>query len=152
LKFLTIISACWILLYISFYAHWKSAIYSEVHALLAQYTNSSDPLHKRLSAIPISVWEDEMPTLDLVLRETLRLVVNGTALRRSLPGGGGENLKMPGVGEVPSGGFLAYSVSDAHMNPSIYTDPGMFDPERFTPGREEDKREPYSFLGWGAGE
>lgn len=89
-----------------------------------------------------------MPSTDLALRETIRLVVNGTVLRRNLVG----RVKLSEVGEVPSGGFLAYSLSDAHMNPRIYTDPGLFDPERFSPGREEDKREPYAFLGWGAGE
>jgi cytochrome P450 len=93
-----------------------------------------------------------MPTLDLALRETIRLVVNLTALRRNIPGGGGSISIPGGVGEVPNGGFLAYSISDAHLNPNIYTDPGTFDPERFNPGREEDKREPYAFLGWGAGE
>ena len=143
--------ACWILLFISFHAHWKSAIHTEVHALLAQYSNSSDPLHKRLSAIPITAWEDEMPTIELVLRETIRLVFNGILFRRNLPGGG--SLTFPdGVGGIPSGRFLVYSISDVHMNPSIYTDPGMFDPLRFSPDRGEDKREPYSFLGWGAGE
>jgi sterol 14-demethylase len=45
---------------------------------------------------------------------------------------------MSGV-EVPNGGILAYSLSDAHMNPNIYTDPKTFDPEPFSPGREEDK-------------
>jgi cytochrome P450 len=91
-----------------------------------------------------------MPTLDIALRETIRLVLNDTALRRNLLEGG-EKLKMLG-GEVPNGGFVVYNLSDAHMNPKIYTDPEVFDPERFSPGREEDKREPYGFLGWGAGE
>jgi len=141
------------LLYIAFYGHWKSAIHAEIQALLAQHTNSSDPLHKRLSAIPITVWEDETLTLELALRETIRLVVNGTALRRNLLSESRGNLRMPGGnGGVPSGGFMAYTLMDAHMNPSIYTDPGIFDPERFCPGREEDKRETYAFLGWGAGE
>jgi cytochrome P450 len=61
---------------------------------------------------------------------------------------------MPGAdaGEVPNGGFIAYCMTDAHMNPNIYTDPGVFDPERYGPGREEDKRDPYAYLGWGVGE
>ena len=78
-----------------------------------------------------------MPTLDAVLRETLRLTLNGLALRRNtlregtlnIPGGGGE---------VSKGAFLAYDISDAHLNPDTYTDPGTFDPERFYRGREED--------------
>jgi sterol 14-demethylase len=133
-QFLTTIPACLILLYISYHTHWKSTVHAEVQAIL----------HKRLSSLPIAVWEDEMPTIDLVLRETIRLVVNGTALRRNLPDGSGGNLKMSGGEvEVPSGGFMAYSLTDAHMNP------GGFDPERFSPGREG---EAYLFLGWGAGE
>lgn len=145
-------NACWILLYISMHAHWKSTIRAEIHALLTQHTNPSEPLHKRVSAIPISAWEDATPALELALRETIRLIVNFTALRRHHSGGNGGTLKMPGGdGEVPNGGFIAYCMTDAHMNPDIYTDPGVFDPERYSPGREEDKHEPYAYLGWGAG-
>lgn len=135
----------------SFHSGWKSAIRAEVLNLLAQHTDSSEPLHKRFSALPVSVWEENMPTLDAALRETLRLTLNGLALRRNtlregtlnIPGGGGE---------VSKGAFLAYDMSDAHLNPDIYTDPGTFDPERFYPGREEDKRDPYGFLSWGTNE
>jgi sterol 14-demethylase len=60
---------------------------------------------------------------------------------------------MPGMdGEVPNGEFLAYNMPDAHLNPDIYTDPEVFDPDRYSPGREEDKRVPYAYLGWGVGE
>ena len=34
----------------------------------------------------------------------------------------------------------------------IYPNPTTFDPERYLPGREEDKKERLAFLGWGAGE
>jgi cytochrome P450 len=138
------------LLYISFHKKWKSAIRAEVLALLAKHTSSSEPLHKRLSAIPIAAWEDEMPTVELALRETIRLVVNFTSLRRNVPGGdkGGGGFRDE---EVPSNGFMAYNLTDVHMNPNIYTHPEVFDPERFNPGREEDKGEPYGYLGWGVG-
>jgi sterol 14-demethylase len=60
---------------------------------------------------------------------------------------------MPGVdGEIPKGGFIGYTLADAHLDPEVYTDPEAFDPERFSPGREEDKQSKYGFLGWGAGE
>jgi hypothetical protein len=61
-------------------------------------------------------------------------------------------MKVPGGdGEVPRGGFMAYTMPDAHLNPRIYTDPEVFDPDRYGPGREEDKREPFAYLGWGVG-
>lgn len=85
------------------------------------------------------------------MRETIRLAINSTSLRRNLPDDG-QAFQIPGLGEVPPGGFVAYNVSDVHLNPNIYTEPRVFDPERFRPGREEDKREPYAFLGWGVGE
>lgn len=151
LQALTMISACWILLYMSFHSQWKLAIRKEVLSLLDQYANPSEPFHKRLSSIPIDAWEDQMPTIDLVQRETLRIVVNGPLLRRNLIEGVGK-IKVADAGEVPHGGFIAYPISDVHMNANIYTNPETFDPERFNPGREEDKREPYAFLGWGAGE
>jgi sterol 14-demethylase len=101
--------------------------------------------------MPVSVWEENMPTLDAAMRESIRLTLNGLVLRRNTQREG--KLNIPGGGgEVSNGAFLAYDMSDTHLNPDIYTDPGTFDPERFNPGREEDKREPYGFLGWGAGE
>jgi len=109
-------------------------------------TTSSEPLHQRLAAIPISVWEDEMPILDVVIRETIRLVVNGAALRRNVH----EDLHMAGK-TIPKGNFVTYPVFDAHLNSDIYTNPTKFDPDRFSPDREEDKKEKYAYLGWGAG-
>jgi len=87
-----------------------------------------------------------MPSLDLVIRETLRLTMNGTLLRRNIL----EDLEIMSK-RLPKGHFLAYPLSDAHLNPDIYENPTEFDPTRFMPGREEDKRQTYAYLGWGAG-
>jgi cytochrome P450 len=90
-----------------------------------------------------------MPTLELVLRETLRLIVTGTALRRNV------------VDDIPlynkivrKGAFMAYPLSDVHLNPDVYTDPYTFNPERWEEREGEDKEKkhgPFTFLGWGAG-
>ena len=87
-----------------------------------------------------------MPSLDLVIRETLRLTMNGALLRRNVL----EDLEITGK-RLPKGHFLAYPLSDAHLNPDIYKNPTEFDPTRFMPGREEDKRQTYAYLGWGTG-
>jgi len=142
------VSACWILLYMAYNKEWKKKIHQEVMDLVNKHTNStsSEPIHKRLSAIPISVWEDETPVMELVLRETLRMAINGTTLRRNVV----QDLDIKGE-IIPRGHFLAYSQADAHMNPDIYTNPTAFDPERYSPGRTEDKNQTHAFLGWGAG-
>jgi sterol 14-demethylase len=144
-----IISACWILLYMAYNKEWKRKIYQEIMDLVNKHTNStsSEPIHKRLSAVPISVWEDETPVLEAVLRETLRMAINGTTLRRNVV----QDLDIKGE-TIPRGHFLAYSQADAHMNADIYPNPTAFDPERFSPGRTEDKNQTHAFLGWGAGE
>lgn len=140
--------ACWALLYLSLHREWKEKVSREVNALIQTHTDitSSDPLHKRLSVIPVSAWEEGMPSLDLVIRETLRLTMNGALLRRNIL----EDLEITGK-RLPKGHFLAYPLSDAHLNPDIYKNPTEFDPTRFMPGREEDKRQTYAYLGWGTG-
>lgn len=84
--------------------------------------------------------------LELAFRETLRLTVNSAALRRNLA----NDLNVCGK-TVSMGSFVTYSFSDAHLNPEIYSNPKQFDPARFLPGREEDKKQAYGFLGWGGG-
>ena len=117
--------------------------------MIQTHTNtiSSDPLHKRLSAIPVSAWEEGMPVLDLIIRETLRLTMNATFLRRNVL----EDITI-GNKRLPRGHFLAYQVADAHLNPDIYDNPTQFDPSRYLPGREEHKKQAHAYLGWGSGE
>ncbi|KAF9546460.1 cytochrome P450 [Agrocybe pediades] len=142
------INSCWALVFLASHPEWKDKVKAEIAALIEKHTDttSTDPLHKRLSAIPVSAWDDEMPVLDLVIRETLRLIITGTALRRNLL----EEMTISD-GKIAKGDFVAYSVADAHLNPEIYTNPTEFDPARFGPGREEDKKGTFSYLGWGAG-
>ncbi|KAF9482295.1 cytochrome P450 [Pholiota conissans] len=142
------INSCWALVFLATQPEWKEKVKAEVDAMIEKHTNttSHEPLHKRLSAVPVSVWEDEMPDIELVIRETLRLAFTGTALRRNLTD---EITVSRGV--IKPGEFLAYSIADAHSNPDIYSRPNDFDPDRFTAGREEDKKSTFAFLGWGAG-
>jgi sterol 14-demethylase len=96
--------------------------------------------------IPISAWEDEMPVIESIIRETLRLVKNDTALRRNLV----DNLQVADK-TIDRGAFMAYNMGDVHLNELFYSEPLKFDPGRFTAPREEDKRGNLLFLGWGAG-
>ena len=140
--------ACWALVYLAFNDEWKAKAKAEVDALVNKHTtnSSNEPLHQQLASIHISAWEDEMPVLDLIIRETVRINLSGFSLRRNVL----EDLTFSG-GLVKPGDFIGYSLADVHLNPEIYSRPNEFDPARFTPGREEDKKGTYSYLGWGAG-
>ena len=140
--------ACWALVYLSFHDEWKSKAKAEVDDLVNKHTtnSSNEPLHQRLASIHVSAWEEEMPVLDLIIRETLRISVNGLSLRRNLL----EDLTISGC-LVKPGDFVAYSLADVHLDPEVYSRPNEFDPARFSPGREEDKKGTLSYLVWGAG-
>jgi sterol 14-demethylase len=141
-------SACWTLLYLGANEDWKHKAISEIQHLIATYTNttSSEPIHQRLSAIPMSAWEDEMPVIEGVIRESIRIINNGTVLRRNLV----DNLQI-GDKTIDKGAFMAYNLADVHMNDMIYSEPLRFDPSRFGAHREEDKQGHAVYLGWGTG-
>jgi retinoid hydroxylase len=52
---------------------------------------------------------------------------------------------------IPAGWFVFISPLLTHRLPEIYKDPDLFDPDRFAPPREEDKKQPYSLIGFGGG-
>jgi len=139
----------WVLLYLAVNPEWKARVNSEVEAFLQTHVphSANTPLSKRLSEVPIGVWEDGFPILEDVLRETMRMVHSSVVgIRRNM----GVDLTVGGK-EIPTGAFLVYPMGDTHANPAIYKDPQTFDPSRFAPGREEGKRMPLEFLGWGGG-
>ena len=148
-KFLIQLSAAsWSIIYLGADNEWKEKAIAEVQNLLATYsgTTSSLPMHQRLSVIPMSAWEDETPVMENVIRETLRLVKNGQAIRRNLA----DNLQMVNK-TIDKGAFVVYSMADVHLNERYYSEPLKFDPDRFSAARAEDKRGHATFLGWGAG-
>src|SRR5439155_20953813 len=52
---------------------------------------------------------------------------------------------------IPAGDLVLVSPGVSHRIPSLFADPSRFDPARFAPGREEDRRTPYSLIGFGGG-
>jgi cytochrome P450 len=140
--------ASWALLHLGTSPKWKLKAIDECKKLVDNYTNttSSDPLHARLSTIPLNAWEDELPSLDAIIRETLRISGSITHLRRNIA----KDIQI-GDAIIRRGDFLAYSSADVNLNPDIYTNPMTFDPDRYGPGREEDRKETFGYLAWGAG-
>ena len=106
---------------------------------------SSATLSEKLGAIPLSVWEDELPILEACTRESQRLAITTLALRRNLR----EEMKI-GEQTVKQGDFLAYSVGDVHLNPEYYPEPNKYDPGRWL-RPDPVPNVAYPFLGWGAG-
>ena len=52
---------------------------------------------------------------------------------------------------VPASHVVMVSPAVAHRIPGVFTDPDRYAPERFAPGREEDRQYPHSLIGFGAG-
>ncbi len=52
---------------------------------------------------------------------------------------------------VPAGTRVRYSIAAGHWLPHVFADPGRFDPDRFRPPREEDRRHPYALIPFGGG-
>ena len=108
-------------MYLGTRPEWKVKVIEEVRSFVAKYTTSAQPsesLATRLSRVPPSVWEEEMPLTDLCLRETIRLVQSSVFLRRNV----GEDMVVNGH-KINPGDFLVYPVADVHHNPEIYKDP-----------------------------
>lgn len=52
---------------------------------------------------------------------------------------------------IPAGWFVTISPMLTHRLPELYAEPDRFDPDRFAPGREEDKKHPLGLVGFGNG-
>lgn len=140
--------ACWALIFLGAHSEWKEKVKAEANALIAAHTDtlSTEPLHKRLSSVPMHAWEDELPVMDSIIRETLRLTMSGTTLRRNL----GKDVALSET-TLRKGDFLAYSIADAHLDSDLYPEPLKFDPNRYQEDRAEDKKETFAYIGWGVG-
>ena len=126
---------------------WKEGCKKEAQDLLSRHLGdslSSATLSEKLGAIPVSGWEDELPTLDACIRESHRISLTGAPLRR--------NVREVKIGEqvVKRGDFLAYSLADVHLNSEYYPDPYKYDPGRWL-RPDPLPNAAYPFLGWGAG-
>lgn len=135
-------AASWLITFLGNNTEWKVKATQEVDRLLAIYPSQSKTMSpsEQLSAIPLEAWETEMPVLDAVIHETLRIAQPHTAMRRNLGPDTFIDSKL-----VPSGAYIVYPFSDVHLNPDIYPDPWKFDPSR------GEAKVPFGYLGWGGG-
>jgi sterol 14-demethylase len=52
---------------------------------------------------------------------------------------------------MPAGDLAMVAPAVTHRLPQVFRDPDRYDPDRFGPGREEDRRTPFSLIGFGGG-
>jgi sterol 14-demethylase len=52
---------------------------------------------------------------------------------------------------IPAGDLVMVSPAVSHRISSSFAEPSRYDPDRFMPPREEDRRTPYSLIGFGGG-
>jgi len=89
----------------------------------------------------------EMPYLDRVLSETLRLYPPASQTDREST----QDYIIPGTDvHLPKGTQVLISMFQIHRDPDIYPDPLRFDPDRFLP-EEKEKRHPCAYLPFGSG-
>ena len=138
---------CWALFDLAIHSEWREKCKKEIQDLLFRYPcdSPSATLCEKLGAVPISAWEDELPTLEACVRESHRIVVAGVVIRRNLH----EEIRISGR-LIKRGDFLAYSLGEVHLNPEYYPEPYKYDPGRWL-RPDPVTNVPYPFLGWGAG-
>ena len=105
----------------------------------------SATLAERLGAIPISALEDELPITEACIRESQRIAFSITTLRRNFH----QEIKI-GEQLAKQGDFLAYPLTDVHLDPKYYPEPYKYDPGRWL-RPDPPLTDIYPFLGWGAG-
>ncbi|XP_044733637.1 cytochrome P450 4C1-like [Chrysoperla carnea] len=87
----------------------------------------------------------QMPYLEMVIKETLRLFPPGVVIMRYVT----RSLQLEKY-TIPKGAGTIITIMHTHRLPDIWPDPLKFDPNRFLP-EECAKRHPYSFLPFSGG-
>jgi cytochrome P450 len=89
---------------------------------------------------------DQLASLDLVMKECLRLVPPVPGLARQVV----KDTEVLGC-RIPAGRLVSVGVHLSHHMPELWTDPERFDPERFADDRREDKSHRYAWQPFGGG-
>jgi cytochrome P450 len=89
---------------------------------------------------------DQLDELTWVMREALRLTPPLTSMPRMCT----KDTVFQGY-SIPAGTLVGLYPIHVHYMPSLWSEPFRFDPERFSPSRQEDKRHAYAWVPFGGG-
>ncbi|GJC89255.1 obtusifoliol 14-alpha demethylase [Colletotrichum liriopes] len=144
------INAAYLLCFLATDEHWYRATREEVDGAIARRRRSEDQTAEEILAkMSMDEWEAEFPLIDLGLKETIRHTLTGCGFRYN---GSGKDVRIGETREVvPQDSYVVYHFDTTHMDPNFFPDPLRWDPGRYLPGREEDKKDPHAFIGWGTG-
>lgn len=89
---------------------------------------------------------EQLDTLDLVIKEALRLVAPVPAAMRKAV----QDTDVLGH-YIPAGTLVSVQPAVNHFDPACWTRPDTFDPERFAESRREDKSHRFAWVPFGGG-
>lgn len=110
---------------------------------LATVIAEIDAVRDGAGRVPV---EARLPRLEWALKEAIRLrpVMSHYARYNR------TDIELDGY-RLPAGWLTILCPAVSHRLPDVFTDPDRYDPERFAPGRAEDRRHPYALIGFSGG-
>ncbi|XP_071646079.1 cytochrome P450 4C1-like [Temnothorax longispinosus] len=123
-----------------------------ISALLAEHKDIQDRVRNEVNTalqeneqkFTMNLLQD-LPYLERCIKEALRLYPSAFGISRIA----GEDVKLQSY-LVPAGTFLHLNIYGVHRDPNFWSNPEVFDPDRFLPEKIRH-RHPYSYLPFSAG-
>ena len=139
------------LLFLLFAAHdTTSSTLSSMTRILCEHPQWQERLREEFSALPDGPLQldhfAQLPQVDGFFRETLRLHPPVPAIIRRAA----KDFEWGGYA-LPANTAVFLPVRFNHRLPEFWSSPGTFDPERWLPGREEQKKHSFQWLPFGGG-
>lgn len=98
------INAATTLCYMAANPRWIAQIRNEIWATVEKYTpGDKGSLPDRLAKVPLEGWENDFPTVELCLRESIRLQLPGTTFRRNVSE---KEIRISDKEVIPPGAFV----------------------------------------------
>jgi cytochrome P450 len=126
-----------------------SSLLTSLCLALAQHPEVWDKARAEQAGLPAELTMEQlraMPYLDQVLHEVERLWPPTSVGFRAVV----EPFEFGGY-VVPAGWRACFRIIETHLDPAIFSDPSLFDPDRFSPERNEHKKQAFSLVGFGGG-